>query len=390
MFNRTLERARDYRRAVTIFIILLVLIIITLHNIGGLPGLSPAEIAARAHSASLRSILDNPLNAPHSLLVLAFHKLFGSAGALRLASYVYAVIFAGAFYYLARSWFGKTVGALGALVFCLSPFFLLPARVASAEIMFYWPLLLMAFYHWHNKTEKKPRAWIILLIVAGLAIYTPGMIWWIAGAAALCRKKLLASLDTLSRGVLAAGFIILIIILVPAGLAAVRDWHLLTALAAFPGHWPAPIHLLKNLGWMILSLFVKTPYHYPLFIGRLPLLDLIELALLVFGGYAIWSASRPKATAFGLSVALAVVLAAINGSIDFLLLGLPALGILMAAGLRYLYIEWRSVFPRNPIPKTLALALMVALVGVQLIYGLSYSLVAWPQSPATKSVYVLK
>jgi hypothetical protein len=75
-----------------------------------------------------------------------------------------------------------------------------------------------------------------------------------------------------------------------------------------------------------------------------------------------------------------------------LILGLclPALAILSAAGLRYLYIEWRSIFPRNPLPLSFALVIISLLVGLQVAYGLRYSLVAWPHLAATKQLYVLK
>jgi len=392
MFNRTLGRVGDYRRGITIGIILLLAIAVTTHHMGSAPpGLSPAEAASKAQSASLRYIIDHPLDAPHKLVMFAAQKISPRRiGVLRLSSYIYALVFSAAFYYLARGWFGKTVGLLGSLVYCLSPFILVPARVASAEIMLAWPIGLMAAYYWFDKTDKKTLGWMTLILVAGLAIYSPGLIWWIAGAAILCRKKLLAFINQLPRPLAGAGLGLLLILLIPAGLAVFRDWHFLESLAALPSHWPAPLRLAKNLVWMILSLAVKTPHHAQLMIGRLPLLDLIQLGLLVFGIYAMWTAAKAKTIAFGLSVLLAVVLAAINDNIMFLLLGLPAIGILMAAGLRYLYIEWRSVFPRNPIPKSLAVALMSVLVGIQLAYGLSYSLIAWPHSPDTKAVYVLK
>lgn len=392
MFNRTLGRVGDYRRGIAIGVILLLVIAVTTHHIGSAPaGLSPVEATSKAQSSGLLYIINHPLDAPHKLAEYAAQKTSpGRTGVLRLASYIYALLFAAAFYYLARGWFGKTVGLLSTLVFCLSPFILVPARVASAEIMLVWPIGLMAAYHWLDKTEKKTWAWLVLVLAAGLAIYTPGLVWWMAGAAVLGRKKLLAITSQLPRAVVAAGLGLLVILLVPAGLAAFHDWHLLQSLAALPAHWPRPINLAKNLGWMILSLAVKTPYHNQLIIGRLPLLDLIQLGLLVFGVYAMWTAAKAKTIIFGLSVLLAIILATINGNIMFLLLGLPVIGILMAAGLRYLYIEWRSVFPLNPIPKSLAVALMSVLVGIQLVYGLSYSLVAWPHSPDTKAVYVLK
>ena len=392
MFKRILGRVGRYRRALALCAALVIAMLITLHHIGSAPsGLSPAEATSKVQSSSLRYSARHPLNSPHQLAVYAAQKISPKRnGVLRLASYIFGLAFAAAFYYLARSWFGRTVGLLSTMMFCLSPFFLVPARVASPEILFFWPIALMAAYHWLNKTERKSWAWFALILVVGLAIYTPGLVWWIAGAAVICRKKLLAVTGQLPQAAVATGLILLLLLLIPAGLAIFSNWHFLRDLAALPTSWPRPVRLVENLGWMVSSLVIKTPYHDQIMIGRLPILDLVQLGLLVFGVYAMWTAARTKAAAFGASILLAVILAAINNNIDFLFLCLPAVGILMAAGLRYLYIEWRGVFPRNPIPKSLALVLMSVLVAIQLVYGLSYSLVAWPHTPDTKTIYVLK
>lgn len=62
----------------------------------------------------------------------------------------------------------------------------------------------------------------------------------------------------------------------------------------------------------------------------------------------------------------------------------------MAAGLRYLYIEWRHVFPLNPFAHSMALGLISLVVAASLLYGARYSLTAWPHSAEAKSSYVLK
>ena len=91
----------------------------------------------------------------------------------------------------------------------------------------------------------------------------------------------------------------------------------------------------------------------------------------------------------GLSV-FGIVAAALNRNLLLLIYVLPAVAVAVAAGLRYLYMEWKSIFPKNPIPKYLAVALITGLVGMHIAYGLRYSLLAWPNTAATKSTYVLK
>jgi hypothetical protein len=91
-----------------------------------------------------------------------------------------------------------------------------------------------------------------------------------------------------------------------------------------------------------------------------------------------------------LLLVFSIAAAGINQDLKFLTLGLPAVGLIVAAGLRYLYIEWRSVFPRNPLPRALALVLMSTVVGLHVWLGLRYSLIAWPHTVDTRQTYVIK
>ena len=85
-----------------------------------------------------------------------------------------------------------------------------------------------------------------------------------------------------------------------------------------------------------------------------------------------------------------MLLAGFNNNLVYISLGLPALGLIIVGGLHYLYREWSAIFPHNPFARVLATGLIIMLVGINFIFGLRYSLLAWPHSPETKSTYVLK
>ncbi|MBX4188829.1 glycosyltransferase family 39 protein [Candidatus Saccharibacteria bacterium] len=392
MFNRTLGRFAMKKSSLLILLGVILILALTIFRIGSATkGLSPAETTSRSQSSTIHVIYDNPVNGVHKVVLFGLEKTgITRHSVIRISSYLFALLFAACFYYLCRSWFGRVIAILATLIFCLSPFFLIPARLASPEIMFFFPVLLMAIYCWMGKTEHTSWAWLLLILASGLALYTPGMFLWLLGGAIYCRKKLGALLSEIQPPVVILGFILLLVLVGSAVMGIVNDWHIAREFVGVPSLWSKPLRLLENVGWMGLSVFARTPYHTSILLGRLPLLSLIQLGLMVFGAYALWTAARAKAIGFGLAMIYAVLLAAVNNNLVFLLLGLPAAGILMAAGLRYLYIEWQSIFPRNPIPKALAIVLMSALVAIQLVYGLTYSLVAWPHSPDTKAVYVLK
>ncbi len=395
MFKAVLGWIRQARLP-SLFLFLVVgfsLVFAVFYHSGSQPsGLSTSEVMARNSSQSFTDIYHNPVNAPHKLVILAALKLgLSGHGSLRLSSAVFAIIFALAFYVLARMWFGKSISLFGTVLFLSLPIFIIASRQASANIMYFSPIVILAVYNWLLRTKHNhAAAWLLLVLCCGIFIYVPGLVWWLAGAAVIARNKLIEKLEEIPSWLFVTGLSLFTIMLVPAGLSIVHDWRLVRSFGLIPAHWPHILQLFKNLGWMLSSLFVKTPYHSALIIERLPLLNLIQIALLAIGSYAMWRASWVKALVLDANVVFAVLAAALNNNISLLILGLPAIAVFMAAGLRYLYIEWRSVFPSNPLPKALALTLIACLVAVQLVFGLSYSLLAWPHAVATKSAYVLK
>ena len=141
---------------------------------------------------------------------------------------------------------------------------------------------------------------------------------------------------------------------------------------------------------MGLGLIWKTGVHHDLQIGRLAVLNLAEIALAVFGVYAFWSRARSKVAGLSLLVALSVLGAGLSGQLSLLLFSFIAVGLFMAAGLRYLLIEWQGVFPYNPLARGLALVLICLVSVANIYFGVRFSLVAWPHTLATKQVYMLK
>jgi hypothetical protein len=104
----------------------------------------------------------------------------------------------------------------------------------------------------------------------------------------------------------------------------------------------------------------------------------------------MWTSARAKLLLMLSNIGLSVVVAGINNDLALLALGVPAAVLLMCAGLRYLYIEWKNVFPFNPIAKSLAIMLLLIVTLVQLSFGLRYSLIVWPHSLGTKANSVIK
>jgi hypothetical protein len=276
------------------------------------------------------------------------------------------------------------------LIIAGTPLLLVAARQGSAEVMYISVAAIMAVYVWMLRTDKKDLSLICLLVVCSIFAYTPGIILWLLAGAIIGRKKLADSFSQASPPAVAAGLALSGVILVPLIIAAVGDWTILKPLFLIPAHLPSPITVLKKIAWAAIALFVEAPTHNNLILSRLPVLNILQDALLVFGLYALWKAAKAKLVVIILAVGYAVIAAGVDDNYSLLVLGLPALAVAVCAGLRYLYIEWRSIFPRNPVAHGLAMTLMWAVVLVQLLFGIRYAVVAWPVTTDTKNAYVLK
>lgn len=372
-------------------VIILAIILIYCWQLGSsTPGLSQPEVAARSSSQSLQYIINSPVNAPHRLLQLLFLNLSDSNFYLRLASSVFALAFLGCFYLAAKLWFGRLIGLLSTLMLASTPWLILAGRNATPDIMSLAPLGPIASYLWLTRSRHKNIAWLLLFLTIGLSTYTPGAVWLLVFGLALVLKRLLKFVNSVNPVTIITATFILICVLLPLGRSIFNDPSISKTLLLIPDNLPAWVEALKFIVWSILSLVWQTPEHMALNIGRLPLLNVPQIVLLLFGIYAMLSRARPQLYALLVISGLAILIVGLNQNIVLLLLVLPVMGLLIAAGLRYLYVEWLGVFPRNPIPKTLALLLMAVLVVFNIAYGVRYSLVAWPRTVDTRQTYMLK
>ncbi len=353
-------------------------------------GLSPAEVNARSSSSSLQLILDNPVYAPHKILQHAVQKIDGhGALALRSVSAVLAIFILFCFYQLVKGWFGKMIGFFATLLLAATPWFVLLARGGGPEILLLAPIVVLASYYWLVGSKSKP-AWLALLISSGLVIYIPGGFLLILLGAVFARKGLKQAAEDLGLKEKILGTLILLIIFTPLIYGGMRNPSGLKPLLLIPANWPSIAVAVKSIAWDVLALFWRTPLHADYTIGRLPMFNGAQIALTLFGGFAFLKLARSKLYLLLGMVIFAVLSAGINRNLTLLSLALPAISLSVAAGLRYLYMEWRSVFPKNPLPKYLALALIASLVSMQVFFGLRFVLIAWPNSATTRSTYVLK
>jgi hypothetical protein len=368
---------------------LILLIIFCWHLQSQTVGLSSAEAASRS-AAKLSNIANNALFAPHKIVEnILFHLSGGRIFFLRFTSVLFALFYCGCFFYVLKAWFGKPIATLATVLLAVTPLFLLAARTATPAITFAATSSIIFSYSYLKRSQTN-WALLIFVVIVAAALYTPGMIW-LTIVAMISRRRQLGEVLTgktlLFNGGVFIGFLIL---LSPLVYSLVNTPELIKSWLLIPTQVSSGVVFGKDFAWAFASLFVKLKEHVDLSLARLPILDAAQIGLFVFGVYVMWTRLRRDFLWLAGSIVLGCLLSALNHNIDVLILTLPSLALICGMGLRYLFIEWRRVFPRNPMAKYFAIALMFGLILIHVFFGIRYSLLAWPTSAETKHTYVLK
>ena len=363
-------------------------------GLGTIPaGMSRAEVSARQNSSSVNKILENPIYAPHKAVQYTLQKTgYHVVLASRLASVIWGLIILFCIYIVLKLWFGNLISSLGIILLASWPWFILLARSATPEIILMMPVVIVAVFLWlQTTTRHQLGAAIVLSLVVGISLYVPGMLWLLIAGLILYGHRARRLIAKAGKVALVSSFGVIILLLVPLVVATVRDWTIIKSLLLIPEQLPLGIEFLKSTAWSALGVVWQTRDHLPLILGRLPILNATGVILMVIGGFWLLGELRRRRSYLLLVwLGVSVLLAGFNNNLVYISLGLPALGLIIVGGLHYLYREWSAIFPHNPFARVLATGLIIMLVGINFIFGLRYSLLAWPHSPETKSTYVLK
>ncbi len=379
------------RTLLSIFSIGLIASVIGFWNLATPAGFSPAEKQAVTASNNARAIVENPLHAPHKTPQYIAQKV-GLDGqiAMRGISVLYGIIATIAFYLVARQLFGTFVAYIAALGLLSTPLYLLATRHASPEIMYAAaPVIILAIGLWVLKTRQRTIALYALVIAVALSLYVPGMLWCVAlGYGLLLVNPPWVRVKVSAANVYAAAAVCILLIS-PLLYGLYRSPELIKELFLLPE--------VLNIGEIITQtaqsasgLIWRTNDALPLRIGHMPILSIIIAPLCLIGIYAAIRQWHWRSVFFvGLPV-LGIGFAGLSGNSLVILYALTALLLLFGNGLFHLLKQWYEVFPRNSLAGYFAVGVICIMIGVQLLFGVRSSIVAWPATPPVTSTYVLQ
>lgn len=382
---------RSWRTVALALSLSLVTYVLYFHRLGNLlPGYSPAEVASSSFSAKLSSIGHDPVSAPYSLLVWLFgHLNHQSLLTGRIVAAAYGVLAAGLFFVVIRRWHGFRAAWLATMMFATSAGLLHVARQGTPQVLQMSILVFIGAVLWYRRQKQSHRllATYICTLVFAVLWYVPGMVWFELFGLLLLRRGVLEQLRSAKRLHVAAWSAIFLVLIAPLVVAAARDSHIVLTILGLPSSFASLRHFGSNLLNTIFSIGVRSNGDAALWVGHLPLLNITELVLAIWGIYRYARLELSTRSVFlAISGVIAILLVSLGGPISFTML-VPLLYICIAAGLDGFLGQWLRVFPRNPIARATGTLLICVVVGFSILYQVRSYFVAWPHSPAARTLY---
>lgn len=357
-------------------------------RLGTLVPLSTQEVAAVSSVRGFRDIANNPLNGAHKLAQTTAKKLdhFGPF-AMRLPSAVFGFLAVVLFFLTVRHWFTIRISIISSILFATSSWFLYASRSATAAVLFTLLPVLMLCGLWIRNSRNRNLAIFVSGMAAAALLYIPGLVWFLIPAVIWQRHLLIEELKHASKLVVFATFVVILCILLPLGWAVSQNIHILREFAAIPASLPSITTAAANILNIPLQLFLRGPDRPDIWLGRLAILDIFSIGMFVYGAYALYlrrKIDRIKAFA---GIFLVIAAMAALGNEYVLLLSLPFVYMIIGNGMSLLLQQWLTVFPRNPLARTIGITFLVTGVALSSFYNLNRYFVAWPNAPATKQIY---
>lgn len=362
-----------------------------LYRLGSLThGLSQQETQTATAAVGWHGIYRSPLDLPLKIIRSVVFRSFPSHGQTltRLPNAVLGAVTIISFSWLTYLWHGRRTALLASALFATSAWVLHVSRYASNDVVYLWAmstLLLTTALLYHYK--KSAAAWYGVLVLWGLLLSIPGMIWFLLPTLYLQRSLIKNNWQTFGNWWQRCLAVIAFLLWVPLiGIDLGRKGQLLAWLG-LPSRLSDASTLLKHFVGVFVHLFFRGPQYPTLWLGRAPILDAFTLAMCALGIYFYGSRWRShRSRLLEIAFVIGVILVALQGPVSLSVL-IPLVYVGAAMGIAYLVHEWLQVFPLNPLARSLGIGLVALVVVVSCTYNLRAYFIAWPHNPVTQTSF---
>ncbi len=392
MIQKLRGAVREHRRLLGWLLAALIvagwLLLYKLGNLVG--GLSHTEVAAATTPVGWHGIYHQPLDLPLKLARSVAFALFPDHGQTltRLPNVLFGALAIVSFGTLVRLWHGRRTAVLATALFAFWAWTLHVSRLASFDVLYLWAMPTLICSHYLLRKYYQSRAvWYGNIIVWGLMLYIPGLVWLVVADIVMQRQFL--SLGWQYHKLWRQRLFSIFLGLLGLPLLAVNLTRSGQAIAwlGLPAHFAAPLTVLKQFAAVPVHLFVRGPQYPELWLGKAPILDVFVLIACVLGIY-FYATHRqsPRSRYLAVLAFLGFLLVGLGGPVGLSLL-VPLLYIAAATGIAYLLHDWLKTFPNNPLARSLGVGIVVFAVALSCLYNYRAYFIAWPHNAATKVTF---
>jgi hypothetical protein len=364
---------------------------VLLYKLGSLTGgLSRTELTTATTPLGWHGIYHDPLYLPLKALRSAVFFVFPDHGQTltRLPNVVFGALAVAAFGGLVRLWHGRRTGVLMLAMFAAAAWTLHVSRLASYDVLYFWTLPTLACSHFLlRKYTDRWYVWYGNIVVWGLLLYIPGLIWFVLLDMIVQRKFLLDGWRQHGRWWQRILSIVLALAWLPLLIHGLRTAGQLKLWLGWPEHLAGGSELAKQFAGIPVHLFIRGPEYPELWLGRAPLLDVFALAAFVLGLYFYVTHLKAGRTRYLIALGfVGFVLVGLGGPVPFSLL-VPLVYMVAATGLAYLLRQWLKTFPNNPLARGLGVGLIAFAVALSCLYSYRAYFIAWPHTAQTRATF---
>jgi hypothetical protein len=250
-----------------------------------------------------------------------------------LASIFFGVATIVLFFFIVRRWFGGIVAWLTSLMLVSSTWFLRSARQGTPDVLLFSLLLFVGLNLWLRRGHHRRIAIGLIGLSIVLSLYIPGLIWFTAAACIWQRHLIRALVQKLHLKPKLVMVGVTVVLFLPLLWAIIHNYKLVWSVLGLPSRVPAALPALRHLSAVGLNLFVRGPYQPGLWVGRSPVLDVVESVLLIFGIYVYWQ-KHQSTRLYSLAVIFIIttVLVSLGGPVSLSLI-IPFVYLAIAAGI---------------------------------------------------------
>lgn len=348
------------------------------------------EQAQEIGVASLSQIKNEVLFAPMKGLQFGIIKFGDNDAWLRFASVAAGLVAAYFLYLMLRKWYTPRVSLLTTLMFVSSSWFLHSSRLASQDVMYLSVvpgLILTCLWFLSKKNDLKlPLATILL----GLLLYVPGAAILLLSALVLFRKYLVKTIPKLPLKFKLLGSAAFLVTLAPLFYSFAFRQRQIIEWLGFNEHQSFDASsVAANLVEIPKQLFVSGPSDAAIWLVGTPVLDIFSVIMLGLGIYAFRAGYYPARERLVFSLLAVTIVIIWLGNVATISLLLPLLYVFIANGIAYMLQSWFTVFPRNPLARSIGIATVTIVVLISCSYHIQRYFVAWPQAENTKRTLLI-